>query len=429
MTVTPSARRGVCPGLDTPMQTGDGLVARLTPVSGAFSVSEIREVATLAECHGNGILEVSMRGNLQVRGLDAQTAPRFAQGVRAVGIVPHSGIAIDISPLSGLDPREVADARTVAYEIRAELAKAHWSTDLAPKTSVVIDGGGQITLADLIADIRIVAADGGPEGEPGWQLYTGDTESRSRDRGFVRDDAGAVTAVVALLERLAAKGNGARGRDLDDGYLSAVSRFLGATAIPNFLDRNRSPAIGLLPLNDGSFAVGFRLELGTIGAQALTSFADLIAQATSGRATGGSAPIRLAPNKIVLVVVPDAASAKALQDGARDLGLICDAADPRSRLVTCAGAPACASAYLDTHSLARAVQADCGDFLDDASVLEGGQIHISGCEKNCAKPRGAAIDIIGGADGSDVFFKGCLQASCVAPADMSVVIRKLIARS
>ncbi|HXV30232.1 MAG TPA: precorrin-3B synthase, partial [Sinorhizobium sp.] len=58
-------RRGACPSLAKPMQTGDGLLARLRPAKGRMTPAELRTIATLAERFGNGILEVTARGNLQ----------------------------------------------------------------------------------------------------------------------------------------------------------------------------------------------------------------------------------------------------------------------------------------------------------------------------------------------------------------------------
>lgn len=457
MTVIPPARRGACPSLSRPMQTGDGLIARLSPASGAFTARQLAQVAQLAARHGNGLLEVSLRGNLQVRGLSASSAPLFAAAVTRAGIEVRRGIAIDISPLSGLDPQEPRDGRALAAAVGARLQQAPWSQNLAPKVSVVIDGGGQISLARLIGDLRLVAHGGGDcsssssnsGGESGWLVFVGSIEAESICLGLLCGDDKAADAVTALLQRLANMGSRARGRDLTAADLVLPDHVMDALQPPPPLSRQASnpapPLLGLRRLRGGGFVAGFALDLGTITADRLSGFANAVVQAnaatqihagacqiTDREITGGQiidGQIRFAPGRIMLVLLPDAAAGEALRSSAAKLGLICQRDDPRLRYVTCAGAPACASAHVQTHELARAIHATCGDLLHEASQLpDGGRIHISGCSKRCADPGGAMIDIIAGADGCSIFHNGTLQAGCVAPSDMPMVIGELVSK-
>jgi precorrin-3B synthase len=50
------------------MVTGDGLLARITP-SSPISLDAFVTLCEAAQAHGNGIMEVTQRGSLQVRGL------------------------------------------------------------------------------------------------------------------------------------------------------------------------------------------------------------------------------------------------------------------------------------------------------------------------------------------------------------------------
>ncbi len=77
--------RGACPGLSAPMQTGDGLLARLVP-AGPIPLEAFVGLCDAARMHGNGIMEISARGSLQVRGLNAVSAPLFAAAVMALPI-------------------------------------------------------------------------------------------------------------------------------------------------------------------------------------------------------------------------------------------------------------------------------------------------------------------------------------------------------
>ena len=88
-------RRGACPALAAPMPTGDGLLVRLRPAGGALTLSQFASLARSAAAHGNGILEITARGNLQIRGLRAETVGQLAADIDAAGITVPDGSAIE----------------------------------------------------------------------------------------------------------------------------------------------------------------------------------------------------------------------------------------------------------------------------------------------------------------------------------------------
>ncbi len=146
-------RRGACPGLSAPMATGDGLLVRFSPL-GTISLVAFDTLCEAAKRHGNGIVEITARGNIQVRGLSAATAPEFADAIAALDIAAADGVPIICGPLAGLDPEELIDASKLAAELRDALARSSLAARLSPKVSVVIDGGGAYRLDALAADIR-----------------------------------------------------------------------------------------------------------------------------------------------------------------------------------------------------------------------------------------------------------------------------------
>src|SRR5204862_81110 len=86
-----SMRRGACPGLSAPMATGDGLLARLTPAGSTIALDAFAGLCGAAQTHGNGIVEITSRGSIQVRGLSAASAPLFAAEVASLGIEAGDG--------------------------------------------------------------------------------------------------------------------------------------------------------------------------------------------------------------------------------------------------------------------------------------------------------------------------------------------------
>src|ERR1700732_522963 len=93
-----SPRRGACPGLSAPMPTGDGLLVRLMPAE-PIPLDAFIGFCEAARQHGNGTIEISARGSLQVRGLTPRSAPLFASAVAELGIVTHEGVPV----IAGLD--------------------------------------------------------------------------------------------------------------------------------------------------------------------------------------------------------------------------------------------------------------------------------------------------------------------------------------
>src|SRR5262249_15158282 len=99
-------RRGRCPRLASPMQTGDGLLVRLIPSGQTIAFAAFSALCQAAERYGNGVIEVTSRGSIQVRGLSAATAPRFAADVEPLGIDCGDTIPVMAHPLSGLEAAE-----------------------------------------------------------------------------------------------------------------------------------------------------------------------------------------------------------------------------------------------------------------------------------------------------------------------------------
>src|SRR5688572_2459700 len=127
--MTGAYARGACPGLSAPMQTGDGLLVRLLPVApialGAFS-----RLCAAARAHGNGTMEISARGSLQVRGLTSASAPLFADAVSMLGIEISEGLPVITDPLAD-QASDQFDAEALARELRHAAASA--ALPLAPK--------------------------------------------------------------------------------------------------------------------------------------------------------------------------------------------------------------------------------------------------------------------------------------------------------
>ena len=79
--------KGWCPGALRPMLSGDGLVVRLRVPQGRLTPAQERGVAELALRYGNGMLDLSNRGNLQLRGIDPERREGLIDALRALALI------------------------------------------------------------------------------------------------------------------------------------------------------------------------------------------------------------------------------------------------------------------------------------------------------------------------------------------------------
>ena len=78
--------RGWCPGVHEPMLSGDGWLVRVKPFGGILTAAGLRALAAGSARHGNGVIELTSRGNVQIRGLSEASAPAFAAAMVAAGL-------------------------------------------------------------------------------------------------------------------------------------------------------------------------------------------------------------------------------------------------------------------------------------------------------------------------------------------------------
>ncbi|MCA0055140.1 MULTISPECIES: precorrin-3B synthase [unclassified Mesorhizobium] len=443
------SRRGACPALSAPMQTGDGLLVRLNPVaggpsSGGLSPKLLIGLAESALRHGNGIMEVTARGSLQIRGLTTQSATLLAKEVDALGIVVRTGVPVETGPLAGIDPQEIADPRPLADRIREAVEDAGLTQRLGPKVSVVVDGGGQLTMDAVTADVRLKAAS--TEAGIRWRVSVAGDGRNARllavaDEGVARDIA------VAALRMIAEKGRDAHARDLSERQLVSLAGWLCLTSLreapPSVLPdispsrgeiaHSRSPLpissdaegepapeppisplvgemsgrteggavehprspIGVFDLNTGH-ALGIGLPYGSMPTERLIALAQ-------SAVTLGTSEIRLAPGRALLFLGQPPAANPSLQQTAATLGFVTAPTDPRTRIAACPGAPACASGRIATRDIAEAIATENADSLDFT-------LHVSGCAKGCAHPGPAALTVVGGENGAGLVVNATAKA-------------------
>jgi precorrin-3B synthase len=392
----PPYRKGWCPGALRPMETGDGLLARVRAPGGRLSLDQAAAVAEAAFRCGNGIIGLTARANLHLRGLSERTLPDLHARLEEAGLIdadPEVERLRNIvrSPLDDIDPEASFDVGASVAALETRLQADARLRRLPPKFSFVVDAQGRLPLGDVEADIRFDA-----EGDGTFALTLA-----GEDRLAARCLPGAVGDVAARLGlaflALAGESEAAprrmRALVARDGA-EAIFAEAGCETERRARSR-RSPALREV-LNaqayGAAFAVGAAAAFGEIEA---FRFRALVARA---RALGASG-LRLTPWRAFLIAGLDRQGAQSLVVTIAELGLIVEADDPRLRIAACPGAPAC------MHGL-RAVRADATDWAPLLPKGDGAVLHVSGCAKGCARPKATAVTLTATANGYDLVLDG-----------------------
>jgi precorrin-3B synthase len=349
--------RGWCPGALRPMMSGDGLVVRIRPRGGRLTPAQAKGIAELSARHGSGLIDLSARANVQLRGVTEAAHGQLIRGLAALDLIDET---TEVESRRNIVVTPFWQADDGVQDVVRSLTEALGHKD-APQTpgkfGYVVDCGEGPTLSETSADIRIERASGGA-------LLV-----RADGMDFGAEATPATVAPLALmLARWFLKTGGApEGRGRMAAHLARGARlperFTELPAIPRAAAR--APVPGPLPMG---VLVGF--EFGQITAETMSILAE-------------NGHLRITPWRMILI--EGAAEAPAIP------GLITDPADPMLRVTACTGAPGCPQALIATRPLARAL---------GQTLSSGARLHVSGCAKGCAHPGPAPLTLVGRTGGS-----------------------------
>jgi precorrin-3B synthase len=370
-------RADACPGALQTHAAADGALARVRIPGGALTVAQLRALGAAARDLGNGALELTSRGNVQLRGVRSGAESELGDRLAAAGLLPsatHETVRnVLASVLSGrvggvLDVRSwvpAFDAGLCADPVLAELPGRFLAT-FDDGRGDVAGLGGDVGLLALGADTVALL------------LAGTDTGLRTTPDAAV---ALALAATRAFLDERARQGGTAwRVAELFEGPTTIAASLGGARDEPVVVPAapTISPA-GAVIQDDGRTSLVAVVPLGRLAADqvdrlATTAVSDL--QVTPWRS----------------VVVPDLTDAAAAAELVA-AGLVLDPGSPWLRVTACAGRPGCAKSLAD-------VRADAAQAVAAGTLPAGGTTqHWAGCERRCGRPRGEVVDVV--ATGTD----------------------------
>jgi ferredoxin-nitrite reductase len=140
----------------------DSFMIRLRVPACEISAHQFHGLADLANELGNGHVDLTTRGNLQLRGLRPRDLVTVLTRVRELGLTSQGAGADNIrnvtaSPNSGFDPKELLDVRPYAKAVHHYIMNHRDCYGLPRKFNIAFDNGGSLTVAADTNDIAFIA--------------------------------------------------------------------------------------------------------------------------------------------------------------------------------------------------------------------------------------------------------------------------------
>jgi precorrin-3B synthase len=382
-----------CPGILDLHEARDGLVARIRLPGGYASRTRLLSLATTADRFGDGRVDLTARGNVQLRGIQPDAATDMAQHATAIGLMPspaHDRARnITASPLAGLaghpDLRGLVRAldRAILADPGLAALPGRFLFSLDDGTGHAGIGGCDVGLrlgsgaAELVVAGRLTGMRG--------TAAAGIQHAAAAARAFLdqrraepaRADSGDADARVSSA-RVAGLADGGA------GVAAAVGGELGA-AVSDTTDRL---ALGAVPDAEQLVVVAAPL------ARLTTAQVRLVARMLRP----GEVARLAAAGRIALPLADPAGAALQRLD---DAGLVVSDGHELAPVTACAGMA-------------------CGRSLADVRVLAGrvpglGAVHWAGCGRQCGLPADATA-VVATADGRLVFGDGAELSARARPA-------------
>ena len=357
-----AAVKGWCPGALRPMLSGDGFVVRVRPFGGRLEAPQISGLAELAERFGNGLIDVTSRANLQIRGVKEQSHGPLLDGLARLALLdPDADIEARRNILVTPFWSNGDETQSLAAELEEALADSGLA--LPTKFGFAVDDGRSRVLAGDSADIRI-------ERDRSGRLLVR-AEGARVGRSVARGQA--VSTALALASWFIISGGASGGRGRMAAHVASVA------ALPQSLRGETEPAPVMAASRPGHYQQGAMVGI---------AFGQML-HSTLHQFAGCGHALRMTPWRMVL--------SEGKREMPRGAGLITEPHDPALRVIACSGAPRCREAHADTRALAAALA---------PRIAPDTRLHVSGCGKGCAHSGAAAVTLIATHAGFDLVRDG-----------------------
>lgn len=402
------------------METGDGLLIRVHTPGSVLDAEQLRAIVDISAICGNGLVDLTQRSQLQLRGLTEATVEIARRRLSEHGLPsPEAEIGGAPNILVGA-PRDLERSNgfgefALAQELRLAIESDAPLRALPPKFLFSIETADGSSLADVAADIRIELTDA---------FHAVICVAGGRGHGVTLEAHVAVEAALKLARAFVILRAGRfelrRMRHLVaalglDALLEAAK-----VEMQPFQSRASGSVHSVLGAREagGAVSVAVAAPFGRWRAEELSSLANLATAYGSGK-------LFLTHWRAILFATRTLDDALQVIDEARALGLIVSPDDPRLAVVACSGAPECSQARGET----RAHLMRLAPLAQRISGADGVGVHVSGCAKGCARAVAASVTLVA-RNGRFDFIEDGLASDAPRHFDLSIddTVRALAAR-
>jgi len=346
-------------------------MVRIRIPNGVIESSQLRTIADLAEWHGRGIADITVRQNFQLHWVTLEALPDvfralWLQGVTTMGSCGDVTRNVTGCPVAGLDADELIDASPLVLEATRMLNGNPAFYNLPRKFKVSISGCRAWCTYPEINDIGLTATRHPAGGEIGFTVRVGGGLSTDPHLGVPLDAFVPANRALAVVRAIAEvfresdvlRQNRERARlkflFLQQGwtaarFLAALEERLGSPLPPGVPEDPPDDAyrdhVGIHPQQaPGTCYVGVAVLRGRLGAEQLRVAADLADRYGTGALRTTSMQNLVIPN------VPTK-RAGALVRGLEAADFVLDASPFRRGTVACTGTEFCKLALTETKGL------------------------------------------------------------------------------
>jgi precorrin-3B synthase len=327
-------RRDRCPGLLALHEAADGWLARVRIPGGRLSGAQLRALGAAAEELGNGLVDITARANLQLRGLGVDAGPQLAARLADAGLLPshaHDLVRnVLASPLAGRSHGALDAVDAVVELLDVRLCDDAALGELPGRFCFLVDDGTGAG-SDVRPDITIAARGDGAFG------VLLDTQPLA----FEGDAEAAVDLALRAAAAFLDVGGDAWRMSETPGGASSVARHLTIDLAARRRPR-RAAALDPGPQRqrDGRVAVTGLAPFGQLSPAILLGLARM------------RDDVRLSTRRTVTLVDVEAHDADEACAALERCGLSVDGASGWVGLTACAGIGACHSALADVRAAA-----------------------------------------------------------------------------
>ena len=399
-----------CPGLFCPTIAIDGVLTRIRTPGGMVSCVQLATLARVMERSGCSQLLITNRANIQLRSVENLTEFDL-NDLQDAGLAARNPDIdhlrnVMISPMAGLE-LGAFDVVPALREIERYICETPKLSALSAKFSIGIDGGELVSVRDRANDIWLVAENGG------YRLVLGE-ESPSN---IVSDDAvGLVRAVADRYLQYAPhvvnksvnhrRSRKPRLRDViehigKERFLDGLLDYKISNNTGNRETVSHVPTLGKL---DKTELLHSQKDPDRIALEIICPLGKLTIKQINGLIAVlewfDFDEIRLTPWQTLIIPNVLQSSLKSIKIELAEIPLNPNANHPARGVVACSGKSGCISAATHAQEHAQLLITQLEQYPDRSFP----SIHISGCEKLCAQPRGGHAE---GTMGRDIVLIGC----------------------